>query len=145
MFPRAVYPLTPAQLQAAVAERRESTVILCGEKVVGFANFYTCQPADLCAIGNVIVAPSARRQGSGRALVEEMLRKAFEIYSAKAVEICCFNQNTAGLLFYPKLGFTPASVEERVDWAGEKAALIHFRLPREAWQNRQEAQSASSR
>jgi RimJ/RimL family protein N-acetyltransferase len=144
MFPRSTYPLTPAQLQTAIDQRKESTVILSQGKVAGFANFYICLPGEKCAIGNVIISPGLRRQGVGRALISEMLRLAFEKYAAKTVEISCFNTNTAGFLFYPKLGFIPFSIEERVDWNGEKLVAIHLELTREAWGKRRADQSASS-
>ena len=43
----------------------------------------------------------------------------------------CFNANTAGLLLYPRLGFTPSAIEERRDKAGAPVALVHLRLPRD--------------
>jgi RimJ/RimL family protein N-acetyltransferase len=136
MFPRSNYPLTPAQLQNAVDLRYDSTVAVLNGQLAGFANFYICEPGLRCAIGNVIVSPGLRQQGIGRALIKEMLRKAFIEHNAEVVEISCFNHNTNGLLFYPKLGFQPVSVEERVDWTGAKTALIHLLLTRESWQKK---------
>lgn len=142
MFPRAHYPLTPGQLQAIIDERHESTVILEKEEVCGFANFNLFEPGLRCGIGNVIVSPAYRSHGVGRALVNEMVRKALLEYDAKTVELSCFNLNTTGLLFYPKLGFRPVSMEERIDWQGQKIVSIHFALDREGWEA---AQSASDR
>jgi hypothetical protein len=34
-----------------------------------------------------------------------------------------------GLLFYPKLGFKPFAIEERLDKRGNRVALIHLRQP----------------
>jgi len=133
MFPRSSYPLSVEQLQAAIEARKESTVILSDGKLAGFANFYLCQPDEKCAIGNVIVSPALRQQGVGRALIGEMLRLAFVKYAAQVVEISCFNQNTAGLWLYHRLGFQPVSLEERIDWQGEKVITIHLCMTREAW------------
>ena len=141
MFPRAAYPLTVEQLRAAVAARSESTVMLQNGLIIAFANFYLCQPGEVCAIGNVIVAAPARGQGAGRALIEAMARIAFTKYAVQRVEVSCFNQNTAGLLFYPKLGFTPLSIEERLDSHAEKVALIHLALTRPHWLENQSAES----
>lgn len=141
MYPRAVYPLTPEQLQAAIDQRRESTVILADSQLCGFANFNLFEPGVRCGIGNVIVAPAYRSQGVGRALVGEMIRKAFQEFAAQTVELSCFNYNTTGLLFYPKLGFHPVSLEERIDWEGKQVVSIHFMLSRTDWLL---AQSASA-
>lgn len=39
-FPKADFPLTPRQLQAAIEQRSDSTVVLLEGAVVAFANFY---------------------------------------------------------------------------------------------------------
>jgi Acetyltransferases, including N-acetylases of ribosomal proteins len=140
MFPRSTSPLTPEQLQAAIDARRESTVIVYAGSLAGFANFYVCQPGEKCAIGNVIVSPSLRGLGVGRALIGEMLRLAFEKYAAQVVEISCFNQNTAGLCLYNHLGFQPVSLEERTDWQGQNVITIHLSLSWAAWLAQAESQ-----
>ena len=141
MYPRAVYPLTPEQLQSVIDQRHESTVVLTDGEVRGFANFNLFEPGIRCGIGNVIIAPEYRSKGIGRALVGEMVRKAFQEYNAQTVELSCFNHNTNGLLFYPKLGFQPLSLEERIDWEGKRVVSIHFVLSRTTWL---QAQSASA-
>jgi ribosomal protein S18 acetylase RimI-like enzyme len=128
MFPKAVWPLTVEQLSLAISQRFDSTVLLVGTEVAGFANYYKCEPGVSCSIGNVIVSPLIRGKGAGRFLVECMTAMAFDKYQVKQVEISCFNQNVTGLLLYTKLGFTPCSVEERIDPEGNRAALIHLRL-----------------
>ena len=141
MYPRAVYPLTPEQLQSVIDQRHESTVVLTDGEVRGFANFNLFEPGIRCGIGNVIIAPEYRSKGIGRALVNEMVRKAFQEHNAQTVELSCFNHNTNGLLFYPKLGFQPVSLEERIDWEGKRVVSIHFVLSRTTWL---QAQSASA-
>jgi GNAT superfamily N-acetyltransferase len=130
MFPKATYPLTVEQLSAAIAQRSESTVILLDGRVVGFANFYGCEPGEKCAIGNVIVAPDARGQGVGKYLIETMIQIALTKHMVKEVQISCFNQNVPGLLLYQKLGFRPFELESRIDKQGNRVASIHMKLSR---------------
>lgn len=126
MFPKARYPLTENQLSAAIAQRFDSTVVEMQDRVVGFANFYRAEKGGVCCIGNVVVAPEARGKGVASFIVETMTALAFDRYQATQVQISCFNENTAGLLLYPKLGFLPFSVEERASLDGRRLALIHM-------------------
>ncbi len=130
LYPKASYPLTNEQLKNAISQRTDSTVVLLDDRVVGFANFYICEPGERCAIGNVGVAPETRGQGIGGYLIEIMVQIAFTKHKAKEVHISCFNQNVAGLLLYQKLGFRPFAIEERVDREGNRVALIHMKLSR---------------
>lgn len=135
LFPKATFPLAASQLQDAIAQRSDSTVVELGGKIVAFANFYRWEAGGSCAIGNVIVAPTARGCGIGRYLVEQMIGLAFAKYQAAEVTVSCFNHNTAGLLLYPKLGFQPYALEERQGKHGKRLALVHMRLPRPAASN----------
>ena len=132
LFPKADFPLFPSQLQNAIDQRSDSTVVELDGNVVAFANFYRWEPGGCCSIGNVIVSPKARGHGVGRFLIERMIDLAFSKHHAAEVSVSCFNRNVAGLLFYPKLGFTPYAVEERKEKNGDRVALIHMRLPRSA-------------
>lgn len=130
MFPKAAYPLTPEQLQAAIAERADSSVAVLDGEVAGFANFYRWETGGVCAIGNVVIAPAVRARGVGRYLINHMLKLAFRKYAAGEVTISCFNRNVAGLLLYTRLGFKPVSIEERRDKHGNRVALIILRILR---------------
>ena len=57
---------------------------------------------------------------------EQLIDSLFEKYQAKEVQLSCFNENTAGLLLYPKLGFVPFSIEERPAPGGKRSALINM-------------------
>jgi ribosomal protein S18 acetylase RimI-like enzyme len=127
-FPKAQFPLTPAQLHQAISQRADSTVVELAGKVVAFANFYRWETEGRCSIGNVVVAPTARGRGTGRYLMERMIDLALTKYRASEVTVSCFNQNAAGLLLYPKLGFEPFAIEERVAPQGGRVALVHMRL-----------------
>jgi ribosomal protein S18 acetylase RimI-like enzyme len=126
-YPKASHPLTPVQLQAAIAQRSDSTVIELHAEVLAFANFYRWETGGVCSIGNVIVAPQARNRGVGRYLIEQMLMLAVTRHQACEVRVACFNQNVAGLLLYAALGFSPFAIEERQDPVGNRLALIHLR------------------
>lgn len=132
LFPKAAFPLSPSQLQDSIAQRSDSTVVELGGKVVAFANFYRWEAGGNCSIGNVIVSPAARGSGVGSYLIAQMVGLAFSKHQASEVTVSCFNQNVAGLLLYPKLGFQPYAIEERQDKKGNRVALIHMRLPRNA-------------
>lgn len=96
--------------------------------VIGFANFYRFEREGVCAIGNVIVAPRARGKGVAKFLVETMVGLAIDRHQASEVQISCFNENTAGLLLYPQLGFMPFGIEERLSPDGRRVALLNMRL-----------------
>lgn len=130
LFPVAEFPLTPSQLRAAIAQRADSTVVELDGQVVAFANFYRWETGGRCSIGNVIVSPQARGRGVGRYLIEQMNALAFSKHRATEITVSCFNQNVAGLLLYPKLGFQPYAIEERLDKGERRVALIHMRLAR---------------
>lgn len=132
LFPKAEFPLAPSQLQESIAQRSNSTVVELDGNVVAFANFYRWETAGSCSIGNVIVSPLARGHGVGRYLIEQMIGLAFSKHQATEVTVSCFNQNVAGLLLYPQLGFQPYAIEERKDKKGIPVALIHMRLSRNA-------------
>lgn len=132
LFPKAEFPLAPSQLRDAIANRSDSTVVELGGEVVAFANFYRWETGGICSIGNVIVSPAIRGGGVGRYLIEQMTNLAFSKHLASEITVSCFNQNVAGLLLYPKLGFQPYAIEERKNKKGNTVALIHMRLPRNA-------------
>lgn len=132
MFPKAEFPLAPSLLQESIAQRSNSTVVELDGEVVAFANFYRWETGGSCSIGNVIVSPLARGRGIGRYLIEQMTNLAFSKHLATEVTVSCFNQNVAGLLLYSKLGFQPYTVEERKNRNGNRVALIHMRLARNA-------------
>jgi ribosomal protein S18 acetylase RimI-like enzyme len=96
--------------------------------VVAFANFYRWETGGRCSIGNVIVSKASRGQGVGRYLMEHMIGLALSKHLAAEVTVPCFNQNSAVILLYSKLGFLPYTIEERRDKRGNRVALVHLRL-----------------
>lgn len=131
LFPRATFPLLPAQLRQAIGQRSDPTVVERAGAVVAFANFYRWETGGSCTIGNVIVSPTARGCGVGRSLIEQMVALAAAKHRASEVRVSCFNSNIGGLLLYEKLGFQPYALEERPGRQGERVALIHLRRRRD--------------
>lgn len=125
-YPKAVWPLDVEQLAAAMAERRDSTVVLLDGRVAGFANFYQWQQSDSCALGNLMIAPWARGRGVARYLVTTMEQLAREQHQATRMRVSCFNANSAGLLLYPALGYALRGLVERRDPQGARVALLQF-------------------
>lgn len=130
-FPRAAFPLSDTEVRNGIEKRSDSTVVEVAGRVVAFANFYQWEEG-ICSIGNVVVASDARGSGVGSYLIKHMVALGFEKHRAQAVSVSCFNRNVAGLLFYPKLGFRPYDVEQRVDYNGDRVALVHLKVERHA-------------
>lgn len=126
MFPKAVWPLTAEALLDAAAQRWDATVVEQGGQPVAYANFARFEANRFVAIGNVVVAPQARGQGLGRALIETMIAKGFA-RGVREVRVSCHSTNAAGLLMYASLDFEPFGIEKVADWKGGRSALIHFR------------------
>lgn len=127
MFPKADFPLTLSQLAKAISVRSDSMVALLNDVVVGFANFYEVERNRHCAIGNVIIHPAYRRQGVAKYLIGIMENIALEKYNATETHLSCFNTNTAGLLLYTTVGYTPYEVELRQDKHETPIALIKMK------------------
>lgn len=125
-YPKANWPLTVGQLAAAMAERRGSTLVLLDGRAAGFANFYQWQPREYCALGNMMVAPWARRHGVAQYLIDVMENLARDQYKARVMKVSCFNANAAGLLLYTRLGYRPQAIVERADPQGRRIALVQL-------------------
>ncbi|TWI54389.1 acetyltransferase (GNAT) family protein [Pseudomonas duriflava] len=125
-FPKATWPLTPEQMAAALESRQHSTLVLRRGEAVAFANFFRWEHGGCCHLGNVMVSPSARRSGVAQYLLDVMEALARKHYSATTLQAACFNPNTPALLLYTRQGFRPLSIEERVNPAGQRVALLHL-------------------
>ncbi|AWK88029.1 N-acetyltransferase [Azospirillum thermophilum] len=136
LFPRAVWPLTPDQVRASLALRRDPTVAVLDGRPVGYANFATFEDGRTANIGNVSVDPSLRRRGIAEYLVRAMIDRALVHHGLPEVTLYCFNTNTPALLLYAKLGMAPVSLEGRVTPWGEPIALFKLRLDRRSWASR---------
>ncbi|MDQ2101741.1 GNAT family N-acetyltransferase [Azospirillum isscasi] len=133
LFPRAAWPLTPDQVRESLAVRRDPTVVLSDGEVAGYANFATFEEGRSASLGNVSVAPWARRTGVAKHLVGVMMDRAFGHHGLPELLLRCFNTNTPALLLYAALGFVPVAIEERTAPWGDRLALFTLRMDRARW------------
>jgi len=126
LFPKAEYPLRPEILLKEAKRRSYPTVVILNHELAGYGNFINAEHSNFCSIGNVIVNPVMRKMGVASYLMETLIVIAFDKLKAKYVKISCFNDNTAGLLLYYKLGFSPVGMDVRQTRNGQQMALIHM-------------------
>ncbi len=126
VYPSGRYPLDPAQLAKLARERKALTVMEAGGRIAGFANLYGITRGERAFIGNVVIDHALRGQGLGKALVQEMMKRAGD-FEVKSVHISVFGTNTPALLLYHRLGFQPYAIEARRAPWGERLALLHMR------------------
>lgn len=126
MAATAVFPLSADAIRDIAAARESPTVLTWNGEVAAFASLYFNKAEQAWFIGNVIVAPNHRGKGAARKLVAVMAEKAIQRFAVKDIRLSCFNQNTAGLRLYTKLGFTPYAMSERKMDQGEP--LVKFDL-----------------
>lgn len=110
MFPSATYPLTANQIEENVKNRWCPTVVLCGDDVVGFANFYGYEQGKHCYLGNVIVSVEHRGKGAAEYLISRMIKVAKEELKVPRLALTCHHTNPRGLLFYKKMNFVPFDI-----------------------------------
>ncbi len=128
MFPRASVPLTTKQIMDLAGFRKLPTVVLCGGEVAGYANVIACEDGT-CEVGNVVVAPRFRRRGVGAYLLTTMERRASAELGAARLRAACFNENTAALFFYDRLGYHPAGLRQWRRDDGRALAQIFMEKP----------------
>lgn len=128
VYPKGTYPFTVDQVSLLAESRKELTIVVEEEKMVGFANLYNIKQEESAFIGNVVVAKEFRSQGIGRLLVSHMIQQAFNKYRVHETRISVFNDNTPALLLYTRMNFKSYAIEERLNPYGRRVGLIHMRL-----------------
>lgn len=128
VYPNGTYPFTESQVKVLAQRRRELTVAIDGDEVIGFANLYDDKQKAWIFIGNVIIKPHHRGKGLGKEIVTYMLEKAFNKYNLPEVRISVFSDNIPALLLYSDFGFLPYDIEERSGSDGNRTALIHMKI-----------------
>ncbi|MGM1045860.1 MAG: GNAT family N-acetyltransferase [Bacillota bacterium] len=125
MFPNAIYPLTPIQIEEGAKNRLKPTVVLLNQEIVAYANLYA-HDGDSCWIGNVIVSPSYRGKGVAQHLIGVMEDIAMKELNVKNLKLSCHNTNIRGIFFYTKLGYKPYEISKIKKSTGEIIAGIRM-------------------
>jgi len=126
VYPSGNYPFTVDQVRELSRTRKELTVAVDGDEIIGFANLYDYKPNESAFIGNVVIDQNYRGKGLGKKIVSYMLNIAFDKHHLMEVRISVFSNNTPALLLYVGFGFLPYDIEERKDPQGNRVALIHM-------------------
>lgn len=123
------FPWTEGNFRDSLIAGYSSWVLMHGEQVLGYA--LMCMVAGEAQILNVCVAPSQRRRGLARVLMDHLLR----IARAAAMEIVILEvrpSNLAALALYQSYGFAQIGVRRRyyrsADGRGEDAQVLSLTL-----------------
>jgi ribosomal protein S18 acetylase RimI-like enzyme len=128
VHPKGRYPFTVDQVRELFRTRKELTVAVNGNEIIGFANLYDYVPEKSAFIGNVVIDKRFRGKGVGKDIVSRMLKLCYNKHNLKEVRISVFTDNTPALLLYNSLGFIPYELEERENPQGNRVALLHLKL-----------------
>ena len=131
MHPNGTYPFTVAQIQELSRIRKELTVAVFEDRIIGFTDFYDFNVDKFAFIGNVIIHRNYRGRGIGRQMISHMVKIAYEKYKLPEIRISAFNQNAPALLLYSSLGFVPYAIEENQDLNGNRIAMINLKMKRD--------------
>ncbi|MDK1476829.1 GNAT family protein [Streptomyces sp. 549] len=134
--PGFTWPLDDPQLAAYVVEpgRRTWTGIGPDGRLVGHASLRLAADGRSARLGRVLIAPEARGQGYGAALLTQVLKFAFAQPGLERVELGVFTHNSNAVRLYEGLGFRVDQVlpdVERVD--GESWSALQMSLARADW------------
>lgn len=102
-------------------------VALAGEKVVGYAGMWVI--LDEAHVTNVAVHPAWRRMGLGRALMQELMRRA-GLCGATRLTLEVRPSNTAARRLYAALGFEEVGVRKKYYVDSNEDAIIMWK---EVW------------
>ncbi|MDO6445851.1 GNAT family N-acetyltransferase [Colwellia sp. 1_MG-2023] len=78
--------------------------------LVAFGQFY--QRLGHCHLGRLIVNPDFRRQGIAKILVEALSNKAQQVLQLTDLSLFVYQNNTAAITLYKKLGFNETNYPE---------------------------------
>ncbi len=98
------YPITDTEF--AFVEHLMPFTAFDENGVLGFFTFRTPNECmDELRMGFVIINPTKRGAGYGKAMLQQGLKYAFEIYGAKSVSLGVFENNTSAYHCYKSVGF----------------------------------------
>lgn len=130
VYPSGKYPFTVEQIVELSKVRKELTVVVEDNKIIGFANLYNYESGKSAFIGNVVVDKKHRGKGLGKEIVLYMLKVGYEKLDLPELRISVFSENTPAMLLYSGLGFVPYEIEERKDFDSKRVALVHMKMER---------------
>ena len=127
IYPSGTSPMTVEQLQAIARSRLDLTSVVEGDRIVGFSNLYNYTPSQFAFIGNVVIHPSHRGSGLGKASISCTIDRCFNSHNLPEVRITVLNYNSRALLLYNTLGFSPYAIEETAGLEDDRVAFIHLK------------------
>ena len=127
MYPKGTFPLDPEQLAREAEGRVCPTVILDGDRVIGYCNLYGVEPGTHGWLGNVIIHPDWRGKGAGRFMVETIVSIARDELGLRELRLVCHNTNTQALRLYWRTGFVPYGLDGTPDPSGRDVMRILMR------------------
>ena len=133
------WPLTDAELRAYVDEGARGRLIWTAVTVeagapVGHASLLIRDGGPVGRLGRILICPTRRGEGLGRALMDACAQAAFAVDGVQTLTLGVYSHNVRALRLYQSLGFSevaraPAAFE--VD--GERWTGIEMELPRGRW------------
>ena len=109
-----------AQRRAEVLGRKlPYLVALDGERLIGFAycNWFKPRPAyRFSAEDSIYMAPDAAQQGSGRALLSELVAQAERAGLRRLIAVIGDSNNAGSIGVHRSVGFTPVGVFNACGW-----------------------------
>jgi RimJ/RimL family protein N-acetyltransferase len=86
------------------------------------------------SIAYVLINPSKRGDGYGKALMKSILNECFDEMKMRKVDLFVFESNTVAIHIYQKMGFEFAElIKDRIQRNGEYAPLYLMELDFEKW------------
>ncbi|MFE2298652.1 GNAT family N-acetyltransferase [Streptomyces sp. NPDC059445] len=134
--PGFTWPLDDMQLAAYVAEpgRWTWTGVGADGRLVGHASLRLAADGMSARLGRVLVAPDARGQGYGSALLTLVLTFGFARLGLERVELGVFSHNDSAVRLYERLGFRLAKVLPATDQGnGQSSSALEMSLARADW------------
>ncbi len=128
IYPSGKFPLTNTQIKELYEARKDFTVLIQKDKIIGFANLYDYLKNRFVFIGNVVIDEEYRGLGKGKKLISHMINLAKNSYLLPEVRISVFADNTDALLLYMDLGFELYTKETKKNYQNDDVLLLHLRM-----------------
>lgn len=118
--PTFTWPLDSTQLATYFDDPKRtywSAIDAESQELLGHASLLIDDESELMRVGFIIVDPGRRGRGSGRELVDAVVRQGFQTSTLPVVKLGVYAHNTAALNLYENLGFkrTGAVFQTTVD------------------------------